>query len=351
MTATQTRTKKTNAKGSKEGPITLPREGGIGDRLALVAKKREVEVIDLMASTPATMAIEVGDIPTTRVAMADIFTIPGFNSRSDFGNIKALAVSIHENGLDNPLTVIRKTFGKRTVYGILAGERRFRALASLRATHVSVRAFEGSSAQARDLRELENFQRLDLSHWEKAELCVKLRTRGLTLPEVGKRVGKSGPWVSNMVAVVTKLDPEIYKLWKKYPNAVRVATRICRLSPAEQVKEWNNWIRKNEDPEKGKRKNRKSASGNRLSPAQLRNHVGPLAAMLGVTPGGTRLSGSPHMTPSAEEYWTGVLFGIQLSQGERTFARLPKKYVTAYVAAEKRLNKARERAAARAAKE
>jgi ParB/RepB/Spo0J family partition protein len=340
--------KKTNSKGAKSPVITLPREGSIGDRLALHAHKAKLGgVIEVMASTPTTMAIEPGDIPQTRVAMSDVFIIPGFNVRHNFGDIKGLAASIKERGLDNSLTVIKKTFGKRTVYGILAGERRFRALIKLGATHVSVRAFEGSAEQAAHLRDLENFQRLDLSHWEKAELCAALREGGLKLNAVAKRLGRSPSWVSNQVAIVTKLDPAIYALWKKYPNAVKLATRICRLPHAEQAKEWNAWIRANEDPKKGKRKSQRDKSAT-LSRKEIELHINALWALL--KPGNGGAAGAPFMSAATDDFWSGALFGLQLTQGKK-FSTCPKKFVAAYVAAEKKLNKARARTAAKAAKE
>ena len=119
--------------------------------------------------------------------------------------LEELAASIKENGLIQPI-ILRKSslFG----YEILAGERRFRA--------AKIAGLENIPALIKDLSDddmmkqaiIENLQREDLNPIEEAESYQHLIEKGLTHEEIAKIMGKSRPYISNMVRLL-HLSPAV----------------------------------------------------------------------------------------------------------------------------------------------
>ena len=119
-------------------------------------------------------------------------------------SLAALADSIRENGLLQPI-VVRKTAVGR--YEIVAGERRFRAakLAHLDALPVTV--IEADDRAAAKVALIENLQREDLSPLEEASAYRSLMDRwGLTQEAVAAEVGKSRSAVANALRLLDLPD-------------------------------------------------------------------------------------------------------------------------------------------------
>ncbi|MBR5679217.1 MAG: ParB/RepB/Spo0J family partition protein, partial [Clostridia bacterium] len=115
-------------------------------------------------------------------------------------SLAALADSIRENGLLQPVLVRRTNLGR---YEIVAGERRFRAakLAGLSALPVSV--IEADDRAAAKYALIENLQREDLSPLEEAAAYRRLMDRwGLTQEAVSAEVGKSRSAVANALRLL-----------------------------------------------------------------------------------------------------------------------------------------------------
>ena len=115
-------------------------------------------------------------------------------------SLSALADSIRENGLLQPVLVRRTNLGR---YEIVAGERRFRAakLAGLSALPVSV--IEADDRAAAKYALIENLQREDLSPLEEAAAYRRLMDRwGLTQEAVSAEVGKSRSAVANALRLL-----------------------------------------------------------------------------------------------------------------------------------------------------
>lgn len=112
----------------------------------------------------------------------------------DEAQLAALAESIKENGVVQPIVVVKD--GKK--YKIVAGERRWRAskLAGLEAIPAIVRTLD---AQKRlEISLIENVQREDLNPIEIATVYVKFREQfNLSNAEIAKRVGKSESAIVN----------------------------------------------------------------------------------------------------------------------------------------------------------
>jgi len=93
------------------------------------------------------------------------------NVREDASqDIEGLAQSIQDHGILNALTVTRRE-GK---FWLVAGERRYRALMLLKATHAPVRFVQMDEKEAKTVQVLENIQRRDLDGVEEVRGVAQL---------------------------------------------------------------------------------------------------------------------------------------------------------------------------------
>ncbi|KGR75446.1 ParB/RepB/Spo0J family partition protein [Ureibacillus sinduriensis] len=125
--------------------------------------------------------------------------------------IAELAQSIMEHGIIQPIVVRKK--GKR--YEIVVGERRFRAakFANLKEIPAIVRSL--TEDQMMELAILENLQREDLTPIEEAEAYQSLIEKlNFTQEELAKRLGKSRPYITNHLRLLT-LPEEVRALVDK----------------------------------------------------------------------------------------------------------------------------------------
>lgn len=114
-----------------------------------------------------------------------------------------LAESIREHGIIEPLVVAKTPAG----YQLIAGERRWRAakLAGLAKLPCVLR--ETSTQGMLEMSIVENVQRVDLNPIERAQAYRRLIDEfGLTATEIGQRVGKSGPYISNSLRLLELPD-------------------------------------------------------------------------------------------------------------------------------------------------
>lgn len=132
--------------------------------------------------------------------------------RRDFDeeSLKALAHSIKENGLIQPVVVREKENGKS--YELVAGERRWRAaqMAGLSVIPAITASYEDDHMAEMAL--IENLQRQDLNPVEEGLAYEKLmKDYGLTQEKVAEKVGKSRPYVANMLRLL-ELPEEVKDL-------------------------------------------------------------------------------------------------------------------------------------------
>ena len=128
--------------------------------------------------------------------------------RRDFDEeeLQALADSIAEHGIIQPITVRQLTSG---YYQIIAGERRWRAARIAGLSEVPVVVIEADDKKAMELALIENLQRQDLNPVEEALGYQTLMDEyGLTQEDAAKRVGKSRPAVANSLRLLN-LCPEV----------------------------------------------------------------------------------------------------------------------------------------------
>ena len=132
--------------------------------------------------------------------------------RQDFdeAQLQALAESIGEHGMIQPLTVRPMPNG---YYQIIAGERRWRAARMANLMEVPAVVMEADDKKAMELALIENLQRQDLNPVEEAKGYQSLiEDYGLTQDEAAKRVGKSRPAVANSLRLLGLCPAVLEKL-------------------------------------------------------------------------------------------------------------------------------------------
>jgi len=118
--------------------------------------------------------------------------------------LKALADSIAASGVVQPLIV--RPAGRGT-YEIIAGERRWRAAQIAGVDRVPVVVRDSDEADRLEVALIENMVRENLNPVEEAKACAALvEDLGLSKEELGKRVGRSRPQISNLIRLLDLPD-------------------------------------------------------------------------------------------------------------------------------------------------
>ena len=144
----------------------------------------------------------------------------------DEPEIAALAVSILQNGLLQPISVRRVGLHK---YQLVAGERRLRAcrLAKLDKVPAILADYDDSESAALGL--LENLQRSQLDPFDTARgIKEVIRLWGCTQAEAARRLGLSQPALANKLRLLT-LTPEQQQLCTASHLSERHARAALRL--------------------------------------------------------------------------------------------------------------------------
>lgn len=127
-----------------------------------------------------------------------------------------LAASIRERGIIQPIVV--RQIGD-AAFEIIAGERRWRAAQRAGLHDVPIAVVDATDAQSLEFAIIENVQRADLNPIEEAAGYVALMEQcNHTQDEVAQIVGKSRPYVANMVRLL------------RLPETVKTLVRSGKLS-------------------------------------------------------------------------------------------------------------------------
>ncbi|MCB0869406.1 MAG: ParB/RepB/Spo0J family partition protein [Solirubrobacterales bacterium] len=118
--------------------------------------------------------------------------------------LEALSESIKASGVVQPLIVRPAGKGK---YEIIAGERRWRAAQMAGVEKVPVVIRDSDEADRLEVALIENMVRENLNPVEEAKACAALvEDLGLSKEELGKRVGRSRPQISNLIRLLDLPD-------------------------------------------------------------------------------------------------------------------------------------------------
>ncbi len=127
------------------------------------------------------------------------------------GELRELAESIRENGLLQPL-VVRPSPSVPDRFELVAGERRFRAVAQLGWEDVPVLVRDASDETLLVLALVENLQREALNPLEEAEGYKALADKfSMTQADIARAVGKDRSTVANILRLLN-LPPSVRKL-------------------------------------------------------------------------------------------------------------------------------------------
>ena len=129
----------------------------------------------------------------------------------DQESLEELAESIKEYGLIQPIVVTKKD----GYYGIVAGERRWRASKIAGLTEIPAIIREDNERINSEISLIENMQREDLNPYEKA-LGVRtlIDNYGLSQEEVAKKLGKGRSTIANIVRILN-LEPRVLEMAKE----------------------------------------------------------------------------------------------------------------------------------------
>ena len=117
----------------------------------------------------------------------------------DDDKINELAASIKEHGVFQPIIVRKSLSG----YELIAGERRLRASKIAQKDTIPAIVVNFDDSQMMEISLLENIQREDLSPLEEAEAYDQLLHKlNYTQEELSKRIGKSRPYITNMLRLL-----------------------------------------------------------------------------------------------------------------------------------------------------
>lgn len=118
-------------------------------------------------------------------------------------SLTELADSIKEHGILEPLVIAKTPAG----YQIIAGERRWRAAKVAGLSKVPVVIKETTPRGMLEMAIVENVQREDLNPLERAQAYKRLIDEfEMTTTEIAQRVGKSLPYISNSLRLLTLPD-------------------------------------------------------------------------------------------------------------------------------------------------
>ena len=151
---------------------------------------------------------QLASVPLTKIVTNDLFKL-----RRDFISIDALAEDLKRRGQLCPLFV--RPLAGNAGFELISGHRRLAALRKNKVKEAVVRIFPKiSNDDALRLAVAENVQREDLTHLEKALLCLKLQDQNKSRIEIAKLVFPSvaskeaDRTVANYLTVA-RTDPKI----------------------------------------------------------------------------------------------------------------------------------------------
>ena len=156
--------------------------------------------------------------------------------RKDFDeeSLQALADSIKENGLIQPVVVRQK--GTSLSYELAAGERRWRAARMAGLTVIPAIAVDYDDRSMAEMALVENLQRKDLNPVDEGMAYQKLMDEySLTQEQISEKVGRSRPYVANMVRLLDLPDEVKGLLAKGTLTAGQARPLLALGSDAEKV--------------------------------------------------------------------------------------------------------------------
>jgi len=128
-------------------------------------------------------------------------------------SVTGLAMSMASEGQLNAINV--EGPDDSGMFDLVAGSRRCLAAVTLGWTEIRANVEPSTDSPTRIIKNIiENQQRKDLSLYEQARACSKLRDEKLSLKEIAEKTGISPGYVSNLVNMFNKLPTLVLKAWE-----------------------------------------------------------------------------------------------------------------------------------------
>lgn len=180
-------------------------------------------------------SVEIEQIPLMEIAEAERFCL----RERPFPAVDDLAASIREQGQTTPLFVVPR---EGAGFELIAGYRRFAALTSLGAPTALTRVFRGlTEEQAFALAVSENSERDDLTDWERAKTCLRLREQGTSATDIARLFGwRDERQAQNHIRIASTASPMLRAALQgggfsmTHALVLTKATEAMELSPEEQ---------------------------------------------------------------------------------------------------------------------
>jgi len=252
------------AKPSKHTPKKKSSERGLGRGLS--ALMSDMSALDMSAPVGEAVAPEETRKSDTKPARTDAgvnFVNISLIDRNpeqprkhfDKEKLAELTQSIMDKGVLQPILVRPIGSGGKTSYQIVAGERRWQAAlkAGLDALPVLIR--ELSDQDVLEIGVVENVQRANLNPIEEALAYQALKTEfGRTQEDIAKAIGKSRPYIANMMRLLTLPQRAQTYLAEGKIRAGHARAIIAAPDPVEladviaekglSVREAEDWVRR-----------------------------------------------------------------------------------------------------------
>lgn len=223
----------------------VARNTGLGRGLDALFGDVEIRMDDSLEETGKRASGQKESSDENTIQYIDINQIkPNENQpRKSFDpeKLEELSHSILEHGVIQPVVLRKPEKGKG--YELVAGERRWRAarMAGLKTVPALVR--ELTEEQNMLLSIIENMQREDLNSMEEAEAVHQMmKTFRFTQEEVSKSLGKSRPYIANLVRLL-KLPEEIQQMLRDNQLSQGHARALLALPGKKQVETANKVVR------------------------------------------------------------------------------------------------------------
>lgn len=164
-----------------------------------------------------------------------IFVVEGFNSRQDF-DLDSLCDSIRENGVLNPVTVIKVTENGMDKYRLVDGERRYRAVMKLigegcEIPRIPALFIPNMTDSDLLLQQVVRNEGKPFNEYEYAIACQKFVQFGFTNEEIAKKIGKNNGQITYYLQHLNRdkriqdllrtgqiSGPEVRRIYKGHKN-------------------------------------------------------------------------------------------------------------------------------------
>lgn len=191
--------------------------------------------LSALNATTAGKTRTTGISPFSELELSKVYANPE-QPRKSFENIEELAQSILENGLIQPISVVKKQDG----YMIIGGERRYRASLHAGLKTIKAHVLQVDDKKVLELSLIENIQREDLTDFEKAQFISTLWESGhyAQKQDLAAAIGKSQSYISKALGM-SKLDETIIADMQeqKHDIGLSVLEEISRVNDKEVQKE------------------------------------------------------------------------------------------------------------------